>query len=244
MGRTTSVTVSHRNGQCPPTAGFGASAIAVAAVAALLAGGCGKKVGGGSPQDKARELAAIAAKQPHGGGKVLADALSDPDPHVRKVALVGLGGYATPQHREAIERATHDEHPEVRTSAVCTLGLYRDEAAAERLGTLLRGDPAEAVRTVAASGLGENPSKKAIVLLLENAENNTNANAQYQAMTELLGKLGLRFHRKVDPKGSEWRSLVEEMKHSKIVQAAYAACGVDLVYHPEDKKPNAPGHDK
>ncbi|MGB2821300.1 MAG: HEAT repeat domain-containing protein [Phycisphaerae bacterium] len=220
-----------------------ARAVAAATVLALLASGCSKDTTAVSPAERVRKTAAISNEQPRGGGKVLVRALTDPNPDVRKAALLGLSGYIAPEHRRAIEQATRDQHPEVRAGAATTLSLYKDDAAAETLGKLLSRDANEVVRLAAASGLGLNPSQKAIVSLLENAEKNPSPRARYQAMRALLSKLGLRFYRKVDPRGGrEWRALVEEMKHSRIVREAYASCGASLVHHPEDKKPNAPGH--
>lgn len=221
---------------------LGCLAVATAAVLALLGGGCGKDSGDSSPE-QVRKVATIVDHRPRGGGQALVRALGDTNPDVRKAAALGLGDYVAPEHRGAIEQATRDQDPQVRASAAATLSLYKDSASAETLAGLLREDPDEQVRVAAASGLGLNRSDRAIVLLLENAERNSSPAAQYRAMAALMSKLGLRFHRTVDPQDRpQWRALVEEMKHDKVVQAAYAACKATLVFHPEDKMPYAPGH--
>jgi len=218
----------------------------IALAAGLLAlppVGCDKDAGGESPEEKVRQIAAVTNDRPRGGGAALARALDDPSPKVRKAALLGLSQYVTPEHRGAIERACRDGDPHVRAGAATTLSLYRDQASSELLAGLLSADSDEAVRMAAASGLKLNPSQKAIVSLLENAEKNTSPAAQVRAMQAVLSRLGLRSYRNLGPGGGrEWRALIEEVKHNKVIREAYAATGTSLVYHPEDKKPDAPGH--
>jgi hypothetical protein len=209
---------------------------------ALWAAGCGKDAGGGTPREKARRVAAIADQPTRGGGQALARAMEDPDPGVRKMALVGLSGQLTAEHRPVIERAAKDPRPDVRAGAAVTLSLYKDQAAAHKLGELLAGDADEGVRLAAASGLGMNPTDKAVVLLMDNAEKDPSGAVRLRAMKGVMARLGLRMLPAVQPEGHEWRSLVEEMKHAKLVQAAYAACGASLVYHPENKTPDPPEH--
>ena len=184
----------------------------------------------------------MADERPADGGAELVKLLGDADPSVRKAAAFALSSCLTEQNQPALIQATRDSHREVRASAVVTLSLYKDKPAAERLGEILAGDADKSIQAVAASGLGMNSSPAAIVALLENAEKHRSMAVRQRAMKHLIGKIGLRFWREVDPLSREWAGLVEHLKDQKMIQDAYAACNVPLQHRPEDKKPDSSGH--
>jgi len=197
---------------------------------------CGGGIKGGTA-DKIAAIDKLAGSGSSGAGKSIAEAAAnDPDPAVRKAALAGMVRFTSPQYRKVIEQGTKDRDAGVRASAAATLAAYKDNDAADKLGQLLGSDPDEQVRLAAASGLGMNTSPKALVFLLENAEKNDNPKVQHRAMSLLLPKFGMRFCERVDPRNlPRWRDLVEEMKEHGTVQQAYAACGMPMARHAEDR---------
>ncbi len=184
----------------------------------------------------------MSDRPPADGGTELVKALGDADPSVRKAAAFALSSCLTERNRPALIQATRDSHHDVRAGAVVTLSLYKDKPAAERLGEVLAGDANESIQTIAASGLGMNPSPAAIVALLENAEKHRSVAVRRQAMKHLIAKVGLRLWRDVDPLGRDWPGLLELMKDHKKIQDAYAACNATLHRRSEDKIPDEPGH--
>jgi len=236
---------------CPPR---GAARVYVLAIAAAGAIGiviaavclCGnRQVEGKTPEERVASIQKLAADDPFGAGKVIAAAAAnEPEPAVRAAAFANLGAKLTPELRPAVEQGTRDREAGVRVSAVATLALYKDEGAADRLGHVLAEDPDETVRFAAVGGLGLNSSPKAIVHLLSTAEGNSPPAVRQSALRAVVSKIGLRMVEKVGPQdGRRWRTIVEELKHDRNIQSAYAACGVPLVFRPEDKTPNQPGHD-
>jgi hypothetical protein len=193
-------------------------------------------------QDRAGRIAAVATDRPADGGAKLVQALGDPDPSVRKAAVFALTSCLTEENRPAIVKATRDSDGQVRAGAVVTLSMYKDKEAAKRLGESLAGDAEPQVQMFAASGLGMNPSPEAVVALLENAEKHPSPNIRKMAMKQLVGKLGLRIWREMDPTSREWAGLVEHMKSQKLVQDSYLACGAALERRPQDAVTDSPEH--
>ena len=206
-----------------------------------LACSCESK-SGPAEQDRAGRIAALASDGPSDGGAKLVEALSDPDPSVRKAAVFALTSCLTEENRPAIVKATRDSDREVRAGAVTTLSMYKDKDAAKRLGEVLAGDAEPQVQMFSASGLGMNPAPEAVVALLENAEKHPSPNIRKMAMKQLVAKLGLRIWREMDPTSRDWAGLVEHMKNQKLVQDSYLACGATLQHRPQDVMTDSPEH--
>lgn len=212
----------------------------VAAILIACAAGCASK-SDSDPAARASRIAAMANSRPSDGGAELVEALGDSDPTVRKAAAFALSSCLTEQNQPALIKATRDSDAEVRAGAVATLSMYKDKVAAQRLGEILAGDADELVQTYAASGLEMNPSPDAMVALLENVEKNPSMATRKLAMRYMIGKIGVRLLREVDPLSREWAGLVQTMKNQKAIQDAYAACNVTLEHRPLDRMLDTPG---
>jgi hypothetical protein len=185
----------------------------------------------------------MAGETPSDGGAELVAALEDSDPSVRKAAAFAMSSCLTEENQPALIRAAGDADGMVRAAAVATLGMYKDEQAARKLGEALAGDANEAVQKYAASGLGVNPTPHAVVALLQNAEGHRSMTVRRLAMKHLVRKVGLRTWRELDPTSRDWAGLVESIKAQKRIQDAYAACGVALQRRPQDTTSDSPEHD-
>jgi HEAT repeat protein len=103
------------------------------------------------PQVRANAALALADIDARAELSVLVDASNDADPHVRQMALLGLGELAEAQHPEACAAATRglvDALPAVRYQAIVALACLRREDALEALLVGSRDADAE-VRHVA-----------------------------------------------------------------------------------------------
>jgi HEAT repeat protein len=205
--------------------------IGVTALALL----CGRpKVEGDTPKQRGDSIVKLADERPAGADRAIAAEAVHPDPTVRRVAMIGLGKFTTAQNRPTVEAGTKDQVPIVRAAAARTLGLYQDDAAADRLGEMLNNDPNDLVRLAAAAGLGQNNTAKATVLLVEAAEKSKDPRVQFRAMQVLLEKYNVHFVKPVDPENrAYWKNLVEHVKRFGQVRDAYRQVGRPLSVPPE-----------
>ncbi len=103
----------------------------------------------------------------------LLHALDDPDPQVRREAIVALGeqGFGSPDiEREVAERLAdrlHDEDSAVRREAAGMLGFFDHEQAVRELNNLLQVEPDGAVRVEAAFRLIGPDSTQTYDILLD-----------------------------------------------------------------------------
>jgi hypothetical protein len=187
----------------------------------------------------------LADRRPRGAGDALATAaLERRDPSVRQAAVIGLGRFRLERHRQVIEKAMADPAPQVRGAAAATLGLYGDEAAADRLGNLALRDDAARARVGAVIGLGRCKVPKAIAWLHRIVEAGDSSEVKLRAMKELYRKLAMRYVGAGPAQRVQWLDQIEWLKTFHQVQAAYAAAGWPLVRHPENLRTHdepAPG---
>ena len=217
-----------------------AGVVIVAAGAALLAtlgwGWGADRVEGLTCEDRVRSIGRLADRQPSGAAQALADAVAkEPDPAVRQAALVGLARFATPDARTAVDQGTHDTSARVRAAAAATLGMYRDEAAVNRLGEMVLGDPDPEARVGAVTGLGRHRSAKALVFLMEAAEKDMTVEVATAALAQIYYKLGMRYtgtQGQPDDRRTAVRRVVENLKDDVIVVEAYRRAGRPIVRNP------------
>jgi len=215
--------------------------VGAAGVALILIGMFGRaRIGGATPDERITSICRLADTKPFGTGDALAEAaVNESDVRVRQAALIGLGRFVQPKYRAAVEQCTQDASAPVRSAAAITLGLYDDEAAAARLGEVVRGDPAAEVRLGAVMGLGLCAAPETLAWLTEATEKDDAPDVQYQAIKELYAKLGMSYIGEEPHRVKDWPRqvafVVEYLKQYQEVQEAYAKAGRPLVRHPENR---------
>jgi hypothetical protein len=221
--------------------------VLVAAAAAWLPAmsGCSAKVSGKTASDRKAAVCDIAEKQPTGAVEALIlTAREDQDADVRQTAVVGLGRFKSPEARQAVERALADPSSNVRAAAAGTLGLFGDQAAADKLGALAASQAPLAERKASVMGLARCESQRSIMWLLDTAENTADPEVQLAAIRELFKKLGMRYLGGGPTNQGLSLEYIEMTKDFPQVQQAYLQAGRTLERHPENKsKPHyhAPG---
>ncbi len=108
------------------------------------------------------ELAAIAPKRLH---SVLQNALLDPNPGVRSVAVVAAGRNKMQEFREIIRPLVRDQNGSVRAGAIYALDRFGDAPDQTPLATMLLKDDSPWVNRQAAFVLGELGNPTALPLL-------------------------------------------------------------------------------
>jgi len=219
-----------------------AGVVIVAAGATLLAtqylgwGWGAGRVEGLTSEDRVRSIGHLADRRPSGAAQALADAATkEPNPEVRQAALVGLARFATPDARTAVDQGTRDASARVRAAAAATLGMHRDEAAVNRLGEMVLGDPEPEARLGAVTGLGRHRSAKALVFLMEAAEKDMAVEVATAALAQIYHKLGMRYtgtQGQADDRRTAVRRVVENLKDDVIVAEAYRRAGRPIVRNP------------
>jgi hypothetical protein len=97
-----------------------------------------------------RNLIGQARQQQPGAFTSLAGMLaSDPDPVIRRHVAAALSGFRGPEAVAALTSALEDQNPSVRSAAVSSLGLMRDETLAPTVAQILARDQNAAVRRAA-----------------------------------------------------------------------------------------------
>ncbi|HEY9077113.1 MAG TPA: HEAT repeat domain-containing protein [Anaerolineaceae bacterium] len=112
---------------------------------------------------RARSLASLVACEDPAINKFLSQSLTNPDPVVRVLSILGISMHPNPKSIPGIIRMTQDDNPSVRTAAIVALGAFDDMAAVKGLVvSLTQGD--EMQRRVAAEVLASNPKEGHAVL--------------------------------------------------------------------------------
>jgi HEAT repeat protein len=151
---------------------------------------------------------------------------------------VGLGRFDSPDARQAVERALADPSPKVRAAAAGTLGLFGDQAAADKLGALAASQATPAERKASVLGLARCESERSIVWLLETAEHTEDDSVKLAALRGLFKKLGMRYVGAGPGNQAQWLDSVELTKGFPQVKQAYIQAGRPLERHPENLRPN------
>ena len=212
-------------------------AAAGAAGSLLAISACSAKVTGKTASDRKAAVCDIADKQPSGAVEALVvTAGQDREAEVRQAAVVGLGRFDCPEARQAVERALADPSPNVRAAAAGTLGLFGDQAAADRLGALAASKAPIDERKASVLGLARCESQRSVMWLLETAEKATDPELQLAAIRELYKKLGLRYLGAGPGSQPRWLEHIEMTKDFPQVQQAYLQAGRILERHPENKR--------
>ncbi len=202
---------------------LGAALAVVAAVAAVSLRGRQARLTGQTPQERVESVCRLADEKPWGAAEVLARAATEePHPDVRRAAVGALASFATPECRSAVEAGTRDVDRAVRAAAATTLGLYEDDAAAERLAAMVAGDADESVRLGAVQGLGRSDRPKAVAGLLAAIETNDNKRVRLAALAKLLHRLKAEIPDPPDPmrEPAKWRRIVEILHRTPAVKRA------------------------
>jgi len=209
---------------------------AAAAAGALLAiSACSAKVTGKTASQRKESVCDIADKQPSGAVDALVvTAGQDQEAEVRQAAVVGLGRFDCPEARQAVERALDDPSPKVRTAAAGTLGLFGDQAAADKLGALAASKAPIDERKASVLGLARCESERSILWLLDTAEKTADPELQLAAIHELYKKLGMRYRGGGPDNQRRWLHYVELTKDFPQVKQAYMQAGRTLERHPEN----------
>jgi hypothetical protein len=212
--------------------------VAVGAAGALLAiSACSAKVTGKTASQRKQAVCDITDKQPSGAVDALVlTAGQDKEADVRQAAVVGLGRFNSPEARQAVERALADPSPQVRTAAAGTLGLFGDQAAADKLGALAASQASLAERKASLLGLARCESERSIMWLLDTAEKTENDTVKLAAFRELYKKFGMRYLGAGPANQGQWLNHIEIMKEYPQVQRAYAQAGRPLERHPENRR--------
>ncbi len=204
--------------------------VCVIVVVAVLSHGGGTKVTGDTPEERRASVIELASSRPRGYVAALTDAArNDTDPSVRNAALVCLNGIEQSDVRSVVHAATHDDDPQVRRGACRTMMTYEDEATIDRLTEIALGDPDEGVRNMAFVALAANDSPHAVVKLIDMMEHGVTEEIQLAAAVAVVDKLNMA--RVADPQNQEeWENMLEGMRLSPNVQAAYEQTGTPLVH--------------
>ncbi len=202
---------------------LGAALAVVVAVAAVSLRGRQARLTGQTPQERVRSACRLANEKPWGAAEVLARAATEePHPDVRRAALGALANFATPECRSAVDAGTRDGNAEVRAAAATTLGLYDDDAAAERLAEMVAGDTDESARLGAVQGLARSDRPKAIAALLAAIETNDSKRVRLAGLAKLLRRVKAEIPEPPDPmrEPAKWRRIVEILRRTPAVKRA------------------------
>lgn len=217
--------------------------VAAAGVVAFLLRPEKAKVEGATAQERIASICSLADSQPRGAAEAIARAAAnDPDPAVRRAALLALERFLTAKYRPLVEAALSDADAGVRAAAATALGRFGDQAAADRLHELAVKDASPAVRLAAVAGLGENRSAKATVHLVQVMENCRDPKVQMRAREALARKYRLLPGYSVHPNNVVWwRNEVELIKERPEVIAAFRETNTLLKLNPGHVVPDMDG---
>ena len=215
-----------------------AAVVLAGGAAWVLVGILGRpRIDGTTSGDRIQSICRLADANPFDAGNVLAEAATkEPDVRVRQAALIGLGRFVDPKVRSTVEQCTRDPSAPVRAAAAIALGGYGNEAAAARLGEMVREDPAAEARMGAVIGLGRCATSESLVWLVEAAEKDEAPDVQHRAIKELYAKFGARYFGEPS-RVPDWpydaAASVEYLKSFPEVQEAFRKAGLGLVRRPE-----------
>ncbi|KKM85806.1 hypothetical protein LCGC14_1285310, partial [marine sediment metagenome] len=138
-------------------------------------------------------------------------------------ALAGLGPFARPKDRPIVAAGTRDDEPGVRAAAARSLGAYRDDAAADTLSELLRGDGDERVRLAAIQALLRIDLPRAMVALVRAMDGDGHPRVRVAALHAVLAMVELELPDPPQPhQVDRWRKLTAKVKRIKFVREMLA----------------------
>ncbi|HDZ22400.1 hypothetical protein LCGC14_0303660 [marine sediment metagenome] len=186
------------------------------------------QVTGETAKQRVESVVRIADDRSYGAADALArTAANDPDPTVRRTALVCLSAFGRSSDRPVIEAAMQDLSPSVRQAATKALiRSYDDLAAVGHLRDLLH-DEDEDVRKSAASALTTSKNPHALVALVQTTDAEQTPDLQILAVRALGKKYRISFE--VDPAEADGLARsIEIIKHTDEVIEAFRATGTPL----------------
>ncbi len=182
------------------------------------------RVAGGTAAEKIKSICRLADRQPYGAADAVASAAADPDPAVRRAAMLALARFLDSKRRAVVVAGTGDGDAQVRATAAATLGLFADDDAVDRLGELARADGDERVRLGAVLGLRRARGDRGLARLVGVLSDNDNANVRLAALKAFEGRYKVTFGGVGDPRdASAWAGVVLRVRRLPGVEAALAA---------------------
>lgn len=156
--------------------------------------------------------------------------LGDEAALVRQHAATILGLIGDPQSLEPLINALSDPHSQVRQAVIVAISYFEDARVSEALLQVLRNDPENQLRSLAAFKLGERSESQAVETLIEllQAEDST----LRCASAEALAKIGDR--RALEP-------LIELLDHEDKASREWAAYSLGQLGDGQALKPLAAG---
>lgn len=186
-------------------------------------------VTGDTAAQRVASVVEIADRDGYGAADSLARAVqNDPDPAVRKAAIVCLTRYRRPEDRGIIETALEDDAPTVRRQAAkAMISMYDDNDAVERLGRMFAESEDEDTARIAAMALARSKRPAAVIPLVSAMDAPPSPTAAALAL-EALDKhyrIQLDFS---NVNEETWPRYIEIIKHIDEVADAYEEAGLPL----------------
>ena len=205
----------------------GGAAVAVALVTAGVLTFGRARVTGQTPTERVASVCRLADEQPLGAAGAIANTAKEPDPNVRRAAMLALGRFVRAGHRPVVAEGTVDPSPRVRSAAAATLGLYRDDAGADRLGEMALSDSAPTVRAAAVDALEVHGSARAGEVLMGVVHGCESTWLRDRALAAVIELMSHHW-----PKGDRpWRPARWNALRVELARLTVAARGSPIVAH-------------
>ncbi|MHC4563531.1 MAG: HEAT repeat domain-containing protein [Planctomycetota bacterium] len=187
------------------------------------------EVRGETPKERARDIVRLGSDRSYGAADAIAAKIaSDPDPAVRRVAVVCIERFSRPKDRPVIEAATRDADPSVRQAAVGVLmRAYCDDDAAARLADVFTSDSDTDTRQAAANALAASGNDRAMVTVIQHVDG-IDSPERTMAANAMIRTFDIP-HATKDMAEETWPKLVEAIKDMNEVGAAFEATGTPLI---------------
>jgi hypothetical protein len=191
-------------------------------------------VTGETARERVASVTDIARRDAIGAANSLAEAVrTDPEPEVRRAAIVCLTRYRRPEDRPVIETALEDDSLAVRQQAVrAMVSMYDDQATVDLLAQIFADGEDVAAAEAAAMALARSKQLSAVVPLFSALEAPPHSAAGLMALKALDSRLQIGF----DLANADEETLaryVQVLKGSSEVIAACEEAGVTITHDME-----------